>query len=45
MSEFVVGMVTCSSRAEARKLAKLMLSKKLAACVNILGGLESHYWW
>ncbi len=45
MSQFVVGMVTCSSRAEARKLAKLVLSKKLAACVNILGGLESHYWW
>ena len=45
MSEFMVGMVTCSSRAEARKLAKLVLSKKLAACVNIFGGIESHYWW
>jgi periplasmic divalent cation tolerance protein len=45
MSQFVVGMVTCSSRAEARKLAKLVLSKKLAACVNILGGVESHYCW
>jgi periplasmic divalent cation tolerance protein len=38
-------MVTCSTRAEARKLAKLVVGKKLAACVNILGGLESHYWW
>lgn len=45
MSQTVVGMVTCSSRAEARKLAKLVVSRKLAACVNILGGLESHYWW
>ncbi len=42
---FVVGMVTCSSRTEARKLAKLVLTKKLAACVNILDGVESHYWW
>jgi periplasmic divalent cation tolerance protein len=45
MSKFVVGMVTCSSRAEGRNLAKRVLSKKLAACVNILGGVESHYWW
>jgi periplasmic divalent cation tolerance protein len=22
-----------------------VLTKKLAACVNIVGGLESHYWW
>jgi periplasmic divalent cation tolerance protein len=42
---FVVGMVTCSSRTEARKLARAVLTKKLAACVNILDGVESHYWW
>ncbi len=41
----VVGFVTCSSRAEARKLARAILTDKLAACVNILGGIESHYWW
>jgi periplasmic divalent cation tolerance protein len=40
-----MGMVTCSSRAEARKLARVVLAKKLAACVNILDGAESHYWW
>jgi periplasmic divalent cation tolerance protein len=45
MTNAVVGMVTCSSRAEARKVAKAILTKKLAACVNIVGGLESHYWW
>jgi periplasmic divalent cation tolerance protein len=45
VSNYVVGMVTCSSLVEARKLAKLVLTKKLAACVNILGGVESHYWW
>jgi periplasmic divalent cation tolerance protein len=38
-------MVTCSSRTEARKVARTILKKKLAACVNIIGGLESHYWW
>ena len=45
MSRYVVGLVTCSTRSEARKLADAVLSKKLAACVNVLDGVESHYWW
>jgi len=45
MTEAVVGFVTCSSRAEARAVARAILTKKLAACVNIVVGLESHYWW
>jgi periplasmic divalent cation tolerance protein len=45
MTNYIVGMVTCSSRAEARKIAQAILSKKLAACVNVLDGVESHYWW
>ena len=45
MTNYVVGMVTCSSHAEARKIARVILRKKLAACVNILDGVESHYWW
>jgi periplasmic divalent cation tolerance protein len=45
MTNVVMGLVTCSSRAEAQKVAKAVLMKKLAACVNIVSGLESHYWW
>lgn len=45
MSRYVIGFVTCSSRQEARKLARAVLNAKLAACVNILSGIESHYWW
>ena len=45
MTHAVVGFVTCSSRAEARKIARAILTKKLAACVNIVSGLESRYWW
>ena len=30
---------------KARYLAGLLVSKKLAACVQILPGLESHYCW
>jgi periplasmic divalent cation tolerance protein len=45
MTNAVMGLVTCPTRTEARKIAKTILKKKLAACVNIIGGLESHYWW
>ena len=45
MTNALLGMVTCSTRAEARKIAKAILKKKLAACVNIVSSIESHYWW
>ncbi len=38
-------LVTASSAAEARVIASAILEQKLAACVNILPGVESHYWW
>ena len=45
MTTAVVGLVTCGSRAEARKVARTVLLAKAAACVNIMSGAESHYWW
>ncbi|HEX7653318.1 MAG TPA: divalent-cation tolerance protein CutA, partial [Verrucomicrobiae bacterium] len=33
------------NRKTARNLAQAALSAKLAACVNLIPGLESHYWW
>ena len=45
MTSTVMGLVTCPTRTEARKVARAVLKKKLAACVNIIEGLESHYWW
>ena len=45
MTRAVVGFVTCGSRTEARQLAQAVLTKKLAACVNIVAGVESHFWW
>ncbi len=38
-------LVTASSMAEARRIAEAVLQPRLAACVNIVPGLESHYWW
>ena len=45
MSRSVIGFVTCGSRPEARKLAQAVLTKKMAACVSVVAGVESHYWW
>lgn len=37
--------VTAPSLGEARLLAEKILEKKLAACVQLIPGVESHYWW
>jgi periplasmic divalent cation tolerance protein len=37
--------VTASSMDEGRLLAQAVLEKHLAACVNLVPGVESHYWW
>jgi periplasmic divalent cation tolerance protein len=37
--------ITAPTIDEARRLAQVILEARLAACVNIVPGLESHYWW
>jgi len=37
--------MTAPDRKEAVQLARGLLERKLAACVNVVGGVESHYWW
>ena len=43
--KYRVVLVTAPKITVARKLAKLVLEERLAACVNIVPGVESHYWW
>lgn len=38
-------LVTAPDAKVARKLARACLESRTAACVNIIPGLESHYWW
>jgi periplasmic divalent cation tolerance protein len=38
-------LVTAPDMKTARRLAGAALKARLAACVNLLPGLESHYWW
>lgn len=40
-----VVLVTAPEGQEAERLARLVLEKKLAACVNILKGATSLFWW
>lgn len=41
---FVV-LCTCPDRAVAEHLAQGLVAGKLAACVNIMPGIRSVYWW
>ena len=46
MTDKFVVLVTCSTAAEARRIARAVVDARLAACVNILpGALESIYRW
>ncbi len=45
MNEFIVILSTISSKNEAIKIAKKLVQKKHAACVNIIEGLTSVYEW
>ncbi len=44
MKKYLVYM-TAGSVPEARRLAQALLEARLAACVNILGPIQSLYWW
>ena len=37
--------VSAGSREEAERVADALLDARLAACVQIVGPVESHYWW
>ena len=40
-----IAFVTAPNIKVGRKLAKAVLERRFAACVNIVTGVESHYWW
>ena len=43
--DIVAVFVTVPDKEAAEKVARALLEPKLAACVNILPGVESWYWW
>jgi periplasmic divalent cation tolerance protein len=45
MTDKIVVLSTCATSEEARKLARSLVEKRLAACVNVLPGIRSVYRW
>jgi periplasmic divalent cation tolerance protein len=44
MSVFLI-YITTKDVAEARAIGRTLIEERLAACVNILDGMQSLYWW
>ena len=45
MTDKVVVLVNCSSLEEAGTIGRQLVAKRLAACVNLVPGVHSWYWW
>lgn len=41
----IVILVTAKDKPQAKKIAHALLEQKLIACANILGGVQSFFWW
>ncbi len=45
MTEFLEVRTTIDTKEGAQKIAETLVSKRLAACVQVSGPLTSTYWW
>jgi periplasmic divalent cation tolerance protein len=45
VEDFIIILVTTSSEEEGRKIAQVLVEKRIAACVNIINDIESIYRW
>ena len=45
MRDFIQVTTTASTKDQAAKIATAHLERRLAACVQVVGPIESHYWW
>ena len=44
-SNHIVILVTAKDKKQAQQIARGLLEAKLIACANIVGGVESLFWW
>ncbi|TET49007.1 MAG: divalent-cation tolerance protein CutA, partial [Dehalococcoidia bacterium] len=44
-ARYIVILITSDSIEEADHIARVLLEKKKVACVNILRGIDSYFWW
>jgi periplasmic divalent cation tolerance protein len=45
MTDYVLVMITASSEEEAEEISHTLVKERLAACVNMLGGMRSIFRW
>jgi periplasmic divalent cation tolerance protein len=45
VSRYAIVLVTAPDMKTARRLAQAALEARVAACVNLIPRVESHYWW
>ena len=44
-SRYRIVLCTCPDRVCAERIASALLERRLAACVNVLPGVMSRFWW
>jgi periplasmic divalent cation tolerance protein len=42
---YIVVLITCPGVEDGERIADMLLRERLAACVNIIPGLKSKFWW
>jgi periplasmic divalent cation tolerance protein len=45
MTEFVQITISVPSNKDAESIASILLERRLAGCVQVLGPMKSSYWW
>jgi len=45
VAPYGIVLSTCPDRDTAARLASLLVEQRLAACVNVVPGIRSFYWW
>ena len=45
MTEYIQVITTTNTEEEARKIQRLLVEERAAACVQIIGPISSLYWW
>jgi len=45
MTEFIQVITTVEHKADAEKIAKILVEKRIAACVQIIGPMTSYFQW
>jgi periplasmic divalent cation tolerance protein len=45
MTDKIVVLSTAATTEEAEKLARMLVERRLAACVNVIPGMKSYYRW